>query len=436
MSAVLNRPSQRTRAVRRAAADPQSQQAAQNANAYGILYDQLVEGGLGLSPSNFQLCVAPTPWNWATQNAGFIGADQYDFCSTMPQWSAVGCYVSSGVSFDTAYGQFLRTLSANSSDPSKQQAITNAQNQLTTDSNQLQQVSAQAQATYNATVTNNNPSFTNWLASPAGAGFQAQMATLMTKVQADQATYAALLAELTNPNLQPALTAFADTSDYYAGLVTSGSLKFPPVPNWIVAQTYLQYVQSPGSAFTVNYSNNAASYDFSKTWAQGATVFDDFFLVFAEGSWSRVNEFYTDSSLQVSIDCEALSVVQIQPSKWYSGTRALAAGPYLQGYGENKASGEPTYMFGEGGVLPLMNTGMLVCLNPSVTVSCSTQTAQSFQQQWQAAAGIAIGPFEIGGSAGGQQIQWTQTGSTSSFTLNDNSNIPKILGVTVAVQPM
>lgn len=186
---------------------------------------------------------------------------------------------------------------------------------------------------------------------------------------------------------------------------------------------------------TVTFGNNSASYDFSNTWAEGAAGFGSFFSVYVNGSWSRTTEFYTDNSLQVELSFEGISVVQIQPANWYSGTRMLAAGPYLTGYGKDEASGAATYMFGEGGVLPLVNTGMLVCLNPSITVTCSQQTYKSFQQNYQGAAGISIGPFQIGGQGGSQQINWTTSGNTASFTIADTSGIPKILGVTVAVQP-
>jgi hypothetical protein len=147
-----------------------------------------------------------------------------------------------------------------------------------------------------------------------------------------------------------------------------------------------------------------------------------------------VEEFYSDASLSCSFECAAMEVIQIQPSSWYSGTVALANGPYATGFGKDAGSA-PTYMFGDGGVLPLLKTGMLVCLNPTITVTVSLDTYHKLEKKWEAVGGFSIGPFVFGGAAGSTSINWQKNDSSASFTLVDNSNIPKILGVTVAVQP-
>ena len=70
-----------------------------NDSAWSVLYGALVQQ-LGLNPQTFQLIYPMTSWNWPTNNAGYTNAAQYDFCATIPQWSAVGAYVSSGATFD------------------------------------------------------------------------------------------------------------------------------------------------------------------------------------------------------------------------------------------------------------------------------------------------------------------------------------------------
>ena len=87
-----------------------------NDSAWNILYGAMVQS-LGVNPQSFQLVYPMTSWNWPTNNLGFTSAAQYDFCATIPQWSAVGAYISSGVTFDSAYQQFLNTILLSTSNP-------------------------------------------------------------------------------------------------------------------------------------------------------------------------------------------------------------------------------------------------------------------------------------------------------------------------------
>ncbi len=85
-------------------------------NPWGLLYRALINS-LGASPSNFQLVYPFTTWTWPTQNVGYVSAAQYDFCSTAPQWSAVGAFSSSGDRVNQAYGAFLDVIVAATDDP-------------------------------------------------------------------------------------------------------------------------------------------------------------------------------------------------------------------------------------------------------------------------------------------------------------------------------
>jgi len=107
----------------------------------------------------------------------------------------------------------------------------------------------------------------------------------------------------------------------------------------------------------------------------------------------------------------------------------------VPGYTATEQSSSTAWMFGEGGVVPAFKTGMLVCYQPTITVSVSQSTYQSFNQQWSAAGGVQVGPFQIGGSGGGATLNWTQTGSSMSMNVASTSNVPLIFGVNLAVQP-
>jgi hypothetical protein len=409
-----------------------------NDTAWSLLYGAMVQG-LGASPQNFQLVYPMTSWNWPTNNMGFTSAVQYDFCATIPQWSAVGSYVSSGTTYDTAYQQFLNTIVLFSSNPSLQQQIAAAQNNLTQVSQNLQVVSAQALQTYNSTVTNNNPTYTEWLGTSAGLGYAAQINSLTQQVTQAQNVVNQLSGQQTTPNIANALAAYTNQS-FWTKLSDPTLSTFPPVPGWSLALSSQQWVNQVqgggGSGGSISFSNSQAAYNYSNTWAQGSTSAGNWFWsVYANGSWQQVNQFYSDSSLSCTITFPAWDNIAITPSKWYSGTTMFRNGPFQPGYTAQEQAGSTAWMFGEGGVVPAFKTGMLVCYQPTITIAVSQSTYQSFSQQWSAAGGIQVGPFQLGGSGGGTSLNWTQTGSSMSMNVASTSTVPLIFGVNVAVQP-
>jgi hypothetical protein len=409
-----------------------------NDTAWAILYGALTQG-IGINPQNFQLIYPMTSWNWPTNNLGYTSAAQYDFCATIPQWSAVGSYVSSGATYDNAYQQFLNTVVLYSSNPSLHQQIIAAQNNLTQVSQQLQTVSAQALNTYNQTVTNNNPTYTAWLGTPAGAGYASQINSLTYQLTQAQNVVTQLASQQTTPNIANALAAYNNQA-YYTQLSDPTLSGFPKVPAWSLslnAQQWVDQVQGGGgTGGSLSFSNSSAAYDYSNTWAQASTsVSGWFWSVYASSSWQQVKQFYTDSSLECSISFAAWDTINITPSKWYSGTTPFRNGPFIPGYTPTQQTGSVAWMFGEGGIVPCFKTGMLVCYQPTITITVSQATYQSFYQQWAAAAGVQVGPFQIGGSAGGTQLNWSQSGSAMSLKVASQSTMPLIFGVNVAVQP-
>lgn len=409
-----------------------------NDTAWGILYGALIKD-LGLSPQTFQLIYPMMSWNWPTNNLGYTSAAQYDFCATIPQWSAVGAYVSSGATYDNAYQQFLNTIQLYTSNPSLQQQITAAQNNLTQASQNLQTVAAQALATYNSTVTNNDPTYTAWLATPAGVGYGSQINSLTQQVTQAQNVVNQLSSQQTTPNIANAQTAYQNQA-YYTKLSDPTLSGFPAVPGWSVSEAAQQWVNQVqgggGTGGSVSFSNSDAAYNYSNTWAKGSTsVGAVFWSVYANGSWQQVTEFYSDSSLSCTISFAAWDTIPITPSKWYSGTTAFRNGPFDPGYTATQQSGSIAWAFGEGGIVPAFKTGMLVCYQPTVSLNVSQSTYQSFMQQWSVSGGIQVGPFQIGGSGGSTQLNWSQSASGMTANIASNSNVPLIFGVTLAIQP-
>lgn len=93
-----------------AAADPYDQ------SAWAILYGALVNG-LGVDPDTFQMTYPTIAWDWATQNLGYTSPAQYDTLSTIPDWSAIGRYASTGDRFNSMYQAFLNVIAPDVSNP-------------------------------------------------------------------------------------------------------------------------------------------------------------------------------------------------------------------------------------------------------------------------------------------------------------------------------
>lgn len=411
-----------------------------NQKPWNLLYAALVDS-LGVTPDNFQLVYPFTKWNWETAQAGFIGSAQYDFCSTMPQWSAVGSYVSSGDRFNEAYQQFLNVIVAATDDASLRQRIRDADQQMTSASNNYDSIYRQAEIRYGDQVKDNDPSFSDWLGSLAGKGWATKLATADAKLTQAQTTYNALVAQANTPGLADAQKQFAN-QDFYARLESPGLQNFPMVPYWAVAQNAADWVdavlanEGPAGA-TMGFTSRDSSYDYKKTWAGGsAAVLQWFWEVQVNGKWERVSQFESDNQLEVSLSFEAIDQIQIQPADWYDGpvVRSLSDGPYTRGYSEFGGDGNKA-VFGEKGFFTLLKTGMIVGFKPSFTIHTSKSTFDSFRQKFSSATALRIGPFVFEAAGGSEHAGWNASSSGQTFSGTSSSNQALIIGVTISKLP-
>ncbi len=409
---------------------------------WSLLYRALLDG-LGASPKTFQLVYPFTPWNWATQNVGFIGAAQYNFCSTVPQWSAVGVYASSGDRFDQAYQEFLNVIVAATDDPDLRVKIQAADNTLTEATNGYTAVVAQAASAYadDPSVSDNTPSFTKWLGETAGKGWQVQIARAETKMTQAQKNYDALVDQANTPGLADALLQ-AKNTDFYAKLNDPGLSTFPKVPNFAISETAQAWVdrvkagEGPAGA-TFGFTNRDAAYDYSETWAGGsASISQLFWEVRVDGKWQRITEFESDQELAVSVIFEAVDQIQIQPSNWYNGSfvRGKANGPFKRGYSAYGGDGTQA-VFGEKGFIGLLKTAMYVGYKPTFTIKTSQSTFSRFFEKFKVATGLRIGPFSFEASGGSEKSGWTASESGQTFSGTSTSDTPLILGVAIAELP-
>ena len=414
-----------------ATADPYNQ------TAWAILFGALVDG-YGVSPESFQLTYPYQAWNWATENLGYISPAQYDTLSTLPAWSAIGKYVSTGARFNDQYGAFLNVISPNTTDPALAKKIDGLRDELTQAANDYDRTLQQAKDAYNDDESASKPTFTTWLGTVDGVAWQSRLNALQQTMDQAQANYEAAVSEATTPNLADALEAYDDT-DNYSSLNDPALKKMPQVPSWSTPitpakwQTRAANGDVPGGGISI--ANSDQAYDFSASWAKGsASVGDWFWRVQVNGAWQRVDTFESDASLDASVQFEGIEEIAIQTAPWYVGVTALANGPYIRGYSKNGGDGTQA-VFGEEGFLPMLKTGMYVVYRPSFSIRVSKASFSSFRQTFEGSTGIRIGPFTFTAESGAEKAGWTASESGLSFTGTTDSTEPFIMGYTVKVLP-
>lgn len=426
-------------ATTRQYAVPTAATAEDNDKAWNHLYGAMISG-LGLSSDNFQLNYPFLTWDWPITNIGYTSAAQYDFCSTVPQFSATGAYVSAGVEFNDTYGQVLNVVAADTTDPVLEERINQARNVLNIATNDYQTTYAQARNAYlMETGGTNIPSFLEWQGSFGGKPWAAQLDAADKTVQAKQRVLNQLLSETITPGLNEAVARYGN-KDYYTKLQDPALSGFPAVPGYSLgmdATTWLQKVKAGtgGSSGHIGFANEQAQYDYSKTWAKGsASVGNFFWSVNVGGSWERVEEFGSDSSLEVNVNFEAWDTIPIGAGRWYNGAfvRSMTDGPFIRGYSAYGAGGDKA-VWGRGGIMDVQKVGMIVCYKPSFSIKVSSSSFTSFSNKWSVSAGVRIGPFNFEGGGGSSSSGWTADSATSTFTGTSTAETALILGTTIAL---
>ncbi|WP_417424730.1 hypothetical protein [Hoeflea sp.] len=408
-----------------------------NDKSWNHLYGAMVDG-LNISPNNFQLIYPFTTWDWKVVSLGYTSAAQWDFCSAVPQFSATGQYTSAGTAFNDTYGQMLNVVSAATTDPKLKADIEQARNMLQLAANNHDTIYRQATDAYKTeTGGTNTPPFTEWLGSTGGRSWQAQLDSAWQNVQSQQNVYNQLLSETTTPGLKDAQDRNGN-KDYYTKLEDPALSAFPLVPGYSLsmdATTWLNKVQSGtgGSSGSIGFSNSQSQYDYKKTWAGGsASVGTFFWSVNVGGSWERVDEFASDSSLKVDVSFKAWDQISIQAAPWYNGgfVKSVQNGPFIRGFSPYGDSGSKA-VWGPDGIMSVQKVGMLVCYKPSFTITVSQSTFQAFSERWEVSAGLRIGPFSFSGGGGSSSSGWKADSATKTFTGESTAETALIMGASI-----
>jgi len=408
-----------------------------NDKAWNHLYGAMVDG-LNISPSNFQLIYPFTTWDWPIVPAGYTSAAQWDFCSTVPQFSATGEYTSAGTAFNDSYGAMLNIVSAATSDPKLKADIEQARNMLQLAVNNYDTIYKQSVDAYGTeTGGTNTPPYTEWLGTMGGRSWQAQLDSAWQNVQAQQNVYNQLLSETTTPGLKDAQDRLGN-QDYYTKLQDPSLSAFPAVPGYSIgmdATTWLNKVQAGtgGSSGKIGFSNSQAQYDYKKTWAGGsASVKKVFWSVNVGGSWERIDEFSSDSSLSVEVSFKAWDQISITASRWYNGAfvTGIQKGPFIRGYSPYGDTGTKA-VWGPEGIMSAQKVGMFVCYKPAFSITVSSSTFKAFSEKWEVSAGLRIGPFSFSGGGGSSSSGWRSDSSTNTFSGESTAETALIMGTSI-----
>ena len=409
-----------------------------NTDTWSLLYGAMVQG-LRLSTRTFQLVYPFTSWNWPATAPGYVAAAQYDFCATMPQWSGVGRYVSSGTRYNDSYGNFLSILVPLSAPPELQRQITLQQGAVQLCKNDYDTAYNQAALAYHEAVGgDNDPTFTDWLGTPEGSGWAALLDQRYKAYEESVVVLEELVDQTQDKALQAAMAAYHDPLTYvkYQDPGLSG---FPKAPGWWVSQTpseWLQEVQAgrvPGADFSIDMTQDP--YDFGNTWAGGSRpVTSSLFAVSEEGVWRPLTPEEEQGIATVSISLAAWSTLAIGPYDWYSQSivTSRAEGPFLAGYsGYPKPESNDVYLWGKGGAMELRKTGMMVAYQPVFTITFKDATRML--KSVEIVTGLRVGPLV-------QEFANAQRSSDRRLTLVSDASlnmpdVPQIFGVRIEELP-
>lgn len=409
-----------------------------NDKAWGLMYGALVDG-LGVSPDNFQLQYPFSTWDWQVTSIGYTSAAQWDFCSAVPQFSATGSYASAGTAFNDTYGAVLNVVKAHTTDAALQAELNEANNLLVLATNGYDTIYSQAKNAYDIeTGGSNDPTFILWLAGLGGRSWQSKLDAAYKNVQAQQDVYNQLLSETKTPGLNDAISRFHN-SEYFTKFQDSSLGGFPPVPAYSIGMdstTWLGKVKSGkgGSSGKIEFSNSQEEYDYKKTWAKGsASVGNFFWSVEVGGSWEKVEEFATDSSLEVTIEFEAWDQINIDAGRWYNGAfvSSIQEGPFIRGYSPRGAEPGTKAVWGANGIMTIQKVGMIVCYKPKFSITVSDSAFNAFSEKWKVASAIRVGPFSFSGGGGSNSSGWIADSATKTFSGESTSETPLILGVNI-----
>ena len=368
-------------------------------------------------------------WTWPIAPSGYINATAYSIVGQIPKWSTVGIYSASPDDFHANYLQVLRKCPKLTNTPAQQQQLREADNQVTAAMNRHKANRNAAKYEYEQAKKSSEPptEYEEWLSTSVwkvalGADEAAIKKATETKKQ--------IVSQL-NSDYRDAIEAATMPTDPYCVKEGFSKCNVNGVDEWrphyIVKNSQdwvAQLARGGGNSLKIHLKSSTT--EMSNSWAGSTSDQHCFFAIRIKNSWQDITLNECDTDISVDINIGSISQVPVRPGRWFkSGYLAFLAkrNHWVEPF---TTQGGSSPVFGKGGMLPLMVTGMVVGYQVSVDISMPSSTCT--QHAFKDSDGIRIGPFHVEGST------WKKI-TESKWTLSSDSKAPYpfIMGLTVGI---
>lgn len=198
----------------------------------------------------------------------------------------------------------------------------------------------------------------------------------------------------------------------------------PDFPAWIKEAPKLK----PNLKFT--YSQNAATYDYSRTRVGGG-AFIGFGFFGAIGGGSRTTTRIDSSSKHFKFKFNAVAeCFTIGPDQWYDSTifQLYQNGPFKDGSPLEEARKQGR-LFGPKGFINFRSARAIVAYKPQVSLQFSMEEYHYYKQVTQGWTVFAIGPFVVGGgSYTDVKVRVRSNDNAGTLELFGDNDLPYLLG--------
>ena len=406
-------------------------------NLFGTMFqkiDQSFGGGKKL-----QVVYPFINWTWPTPKAGYINLTAYELVGRIPEWSAIGKpYRASADDVNQQYVELLTRCPSLVITKEKEQQVKEATTQINQARQQLVADSKQAVAAYkNMPLPPGYPKldYYKWMDENGWtATIHADNVNLLKAIS----TKLEIVAQENPDHVRVVNAAITPTgSQPKAGFVLPTVGK-EPMPNYDIApgSDWIDHIKHGGASITIDMSASASSSSLESSWAHGVTDTDYFFFqVYVDSTWKRFDLTDKDTNVNVSITIKNVTPVPVGPDRaWYNSGYLKAIADENRWNSPYTTTGGSAPVFGKGGFLPLVITGMIAAYQPSFKITMSESTFTEHKSEFSSCDGFRIGPFQFGSgdSRSSSSDTWKRNASSNTFSGHSTSQYPCIMAFTVA----
>ena len=379
-------------------------------------------------------------WTWPVPKAGYIDPKCYTVVGQMPSYSAISsaAYTPDTSTFFDAYRNMLLQCPRLTESADHRQQLIEAQNQINRAQTQYQNDESARRTAWRMAVNNvpegmPTPEYDDWNVK---SGWSERMIVAEAAVIKASQTKLAIVSQQ-NPRYESAVKASempesATQKPMKIGFRLSQIAGQDQVrPNFLVANGEdwtAQLTRGGGNPLTIELDASKQSYALKESWAGGSASYGgSFFGIYVSGSWHDMDLSKEDKSVKVTITIQAVTQVPVRPDVWYDGG-------YLRTLARLNEWNDPftnESVFGKGGILPLMITGLVAGYKIGFKITMSSSTYQRHVTDFKASGGLRIGPFHIGGGYHTHSDTWEKSAEGQTFSGESTAEYPFIIGFTV-----